>query len=74
MALIGVWGGLGYAWLLVTALGTWWVDAVGTTALSLHVSGLSLVAGAAGGIVAAMMCIWATLGGLASVSERRLLA
>ena len=73
-ALIGVWGGLGYAWLLVTALGTWWVDAVGTTALSLHVSGLSLVAGAAGGIVAAMMCIWATLGGLASVSERRLLA
>ena len=73
-AVIGVGGGLGYAWLLVTALGTWWVDAVGTTAMSLHVSSLSVAAGAAGGIVAAMMCIWATLRGLASVSERRLLA
>ncbi len=73
-AVIGVWGGLGYAWLLVRALGTWWVDAVGTTAVSLHVSNLSLAAGAVGGIGAAMVCIWATLRGLGSVSERRLLA
>ena len=73
-AIIGVWGGVGYAWLLVSALGTWWVDAVGTTAVSLHVSNLSLAGGAAGGVVAAMVCIWATLGGLGSVSERRLLA
>ena len=73
-AVIGIWGGVGYAWVLVTGLGTWWVGAVGTTAVSLHVSSMSLAAGAAGGIVAAMACIWATLRGLASVSERRLLA
>ena len=73
-AVIGVWGGLAYAWILVRGLGSWWVDAVGTTAVSLHVSKLSLAAGAVGGIVAAMVCIWATLRGLGSVSERRLLA
>ncbi len=73
-ALIGVWGGIGYASLLVTGLGTWWVDAVGTTAVTLHVSGLSLAAGVVGGIAAAMACIWVTLRSLSSVSERRLLA
>ena len=73
-SVIGLWGGVGYASLLVTALGTWWVDAVGTTAVTLHVSSLSLVAGVVGGIAAAMACIWATLGSLSSVSERRLLA
>ena len=73
-AAIGVLGAVGYASLLVTALGTWWVDAVGTTAVTLHVSGISLSAGVAGGVVAAMACIWVTLGSLSSVSERRLLA
>jgi hypothetical protein len=71
---LGVLGAVGYAWLIMTALGTWWVDAVGTTALSLHVSPVSLVAGAAGGLIAAVVCIWWTLRSLRRVSERSLLA
>jgi ABC-type lipoprotein release transport system permease subunit len=71
---LGLLGAVGYAWLIMTALGTWWVDAVGTTALSLHVSGTSLLAGAAGGLLATVVCIWWTLRGLRRVSERSLLA
>ena len=41
--------------LLMTGLRTWWLDAVGTTALTLHVTPLSLAAGALGGIVAAVV-------------------
>ena len=33
-------------WLIMLGLRTWWVDAVGTTALTLHVDPLSLIAGA----------------------------
>jgi putative ABC transport system permease protein len=70
---IGVLGALAYAWLLMLGLRTWWVDAVGTTALTLHVTPVSLIGGALGGIAAAMVCIWWTLRGLARVSERSLL-
>jgi len=73
-AAVGVLGGLAYASLIVTGLRTWWVGAVGTTALTLHVSWLSLAGGAVGGIVAATACIWITLRGLAAASERGLLA
>ena len=71
---LGVLGAISYAALLMLALRTWWVDAVGTTALTLHVSISSLVAGAIGGIVAAVVCIWWTLRSLADISERSLLA
>ncbi|HET9360603.1 MAG TPA: FtsX-like permease family protein [Vicinamibacterales bacterium] len=70
---LGVAGALGYASLMMFGLRTWWVDAVGTTALRLHVSSASLAAGALGGIVAAVACIWWTLRSLNSVSERSLL-
>ena len=70
---IGVLGALAYAWLLMLGLRTWWVDAVGTTALTLHVTPLSLTGGALGGIAAATACIWWTLRGLARMSERSLL-
>jgi ABC-type antimicrobial peptide transport system permease subunit len=71
---IGTIGAVAYAQLLMTGLRTWWVDAVGTTALTLHVTPLSLAAGALGGIVAAVGCIWWTLRSLRGVSERALLA
>ena len=73
-SVIGLVGAVGYAQLLMTGLRTWWLDAVGTTALVLHVAPLSLAAGALGGIVAAVVCIWWTLRGLSRVSERALLA
>ena len=71
---LGVLGAVGYGWLMMQGLRSWWVGAVGTTALTLHVSPVSLAAGAAGGVVAAVGCIWWTLRSLDRVSERRLLA
>ena len=71
---IGVVAALGYAGLMMLGLRTWWTGAVATTSLSLHVTPSSLAAGAVGALVAAMVCIWWTLRGLARVSERGLLA
>jgi ABC-type antimicrobial peptide transport system permease subunit len=71
---LGILGALGYGWLMMTGLRTLWIDAVGTRALSLHVSWLSLLAGAAGGVASALVCIWWTLGALGQVSERSLLS
>lgn len=71
---LGVVLAVGYAALMMMGLRTWWVDAVGTDALTLHVSAVSLVAGAVGGVVTAVVCIWWTLRGLAVISERSLLS
>ena len=43
--LIGLGGGVIYAWLLMVGLRTWWLAAVGTPFLTLHVNPLSLVLG-----------------------------
>ncbi len=69
----GVLGGIGYGWVMMTGLRTWWVGAVGTTALTLHLSPASLAGGALGGVAASMACIWLSLRSLSAVSERRLL-
>ncbi len=70
----GMAGAAGYAWLVMYGLRTWWVGAVGTTALGLHVSSLPLVLGAAGGIVAAVGAIFLALRRAVRASPRRLLA
>ena len=72
-SVLGIGGALGYAWLMMYGLRSWWVDAVGTTALTLHVSPASLVGGAIGGVIAAIGCIWWTLRALSRISERSLL-
>ena len=72
-AVVGVVGAVGYGWLLVTALGTHWFDAVRTTAITLHVSPISLVGGALAAVAAALVSTWWTLRGLGRISERRLL-
>jgi ABC-type lipoprotein release transport system permease subunit len=72
--LAGVLGALGYASLMLSGLRTWWLDAVGTTALDLHVTPSSLAIGALGGLAAATITIWWTLRGLSRMSERSLLA
>jgi putative ABC transport system permease protein len=71
---IGIAGAIGYGALMMAGLRTWWSGAVGTTALTLHVSPISLIAGAIGAIAAAMGCIWWTLRNLSRISERSLLA
>ena len=72
-SIFGMLGAVGYGELMMYGLRTWWVGAVGTTNLSLHVSALSLLPGGAGGIVIAVLCIAWTLRSLARSSPRGLL-
>jgi putative ABC transport system permease protein len=73
-SLLGLLGAVAYAALLMHGLRTWWVGAVGTTALTLHVSWKWMVVGATGGVVAAVVCIFFTLRRLGRASTRSLLA
>ena len=73
-SVIGLAGALAYGQLMMTGLSTWWVEAVGTTMLKLHVAPLSLLLGAVGGIVAALVCIVWTLRRLGRESTRSLLS
>jgi putative ABC transport system permease protein len=70
---IGVAGAIGYAALIMLGLRTWWVGAVGTTALTLQPSATSLLIGAAGGIITAVLAIALTLRGVTRVPARTLL-
>jgi putative ABC transport system permease protein len=73
-SLIGLLGAVGYGELMMFGLRTWWVDAVGTTSLRLHVSPLSLILGSVGGVLAAVLCVFWTLRALKGASTRSLLA
>ena len=73
-SLLGLVGAVAYAALLMHGLRTWWVDAVGTTALTLHISWKWMVLGALGGVAAAVVCIFFTLRRLGRSSTRSLLA
>ncbi|HEX5735872.1 MAG TPA: FtsX-like permease family protein [Blastocatellia bacterium] len=72
-SLAGLAGAAGYGWLMMYGLRTWWVDAVGTRLLSLHVSPTSLIIGGVGGVVAALIFIYWTLRSVAAASPRSLL-
>jgi ABC-type lipoprotein release transport system permease subunit len=71
--LLGVTGAVGYAALIMHGLRTWWIGAVGTTALQLHVEPAALAAGAGGAALAALVAIWLGTGALARRSPRALL-
>jgi len=71
--LIGMAGAVAYGQLIMHGLRTWWVGAVGTTQLSLHVAPLSLAAGALGGVIAALLCVLLSLRTVAKLSPRALL-
>jgi putative ABC transport system permease protein len=73
-SIAGAFGAMLYAWLMLLGLRTWWVDAVGTRALTLHLSPLSLGIGVVGGILTAVICIALTLRRLLRVAPRSLLA
>ena len=73
-SLLGLAGAVAYAALLMHGLRTWWVDAVGTTSLTLHISWVWMVIGALGGVIAAIVCIYFTLRRLGKASTRSLLA
>ncbi len=73
-SLLGAAGAVAYGEAIMFGLRTWWVDAVGTTRLTLHVSPSDLAAGAAGGILAAFGSIAWTLRSINPASPRSLLS
>lgn len=72
-SLLGLIGAAAYGWLMMLGLRTWWVGAVGTTLLSLHLSSQSLLIGGAAGIVTALGFSAWTLRRIAPASARSLL-
>ena len=72
--LLGVPLGLGYAWLMLLGLRTWWLPAVGTQQLALHPSPLGLAIGFAAGGVAALVAICWALWRTRKLAPRQLLA
>ncbi len=69
----GIAGAIAYSALIMLGLRTWWVDAVGTTALTLHIDPISLIAGALAVVAIAVASIWWSLRALATASTRSLL-
>lgn len=72
-SIAGIGGALAYAALIVYGLRTWWIGAVGTTELALHVSWPSIVIGAVAGVVTAAICVTLSLRSLARLTPRALL-
>jgi putative ABC transport system permease protein len=73
-ALLGMLGSIGYGWLMVFGLRTWWVDAVGTRRILLQVSWPELLIGSVCGVVFSMGSLAWTLRSLRHNSPRQLLA
>ncbi|MDX2043344.1 MAG: ABC transporter permease [Acidobacteriota bacterium] len=71
---VGLIGAIVYGWAMMFGLRTWWVGAVGTTLLRLHISPISLLTGFISGIITALLCIWLTLRSLKKTSPRNLLS
>ncbi len=58
---VGLAGAVGYTWVMMYGLRTWWVGAVGTTAMRLHVIPMTLVIGLVASLLVAMVAIaWAS--------------
>lgn len=70
---IGMAGAVAYAKLMVYGLKTWWIGAIGTKFLFVHLSPMSLVVGFDITIVIMMFVIWRSLRQLGLVSTRDLL-
>ncbi len=71
--LVGVALGVGYAWLMLAGLRTWWLSAITTPFLQLHVTSLSLILGLVCGVGASLGAIVVALRPMRLVSLRRLL-
>jgi len=72
-SVLGVLAAAGYAALILYGLRTWWVDAVGTRSLELHLGPVSLLGGMLGGLVTALLVIYFAVRGLRGPSPRQLL-
>ncbi|MCX6911045.1 MAG: FtsX-like permease family protein, partial [Verrucomicrobia bacterium] len=57
---LGLLGAVAYGALVIAGLRTWWLPAVGTPFLKLALTGGSLAAGCAGGVIVALASVWRT--------------
>jgi len=73
-SLIGALGGIAFAGLMLWGLRTWWIDAIRTPFLSLHVTGRSLGIGIGVTLLIAVLTMLWTLRSLQRVGVRQLLA
>ena len=73
-SLLGVPAGIGYAALMLLGLRTWWLAAVVTPFLRLHVTAASLAIGCSSGLVVAAAAIWLSVRRIGRLPPRRLLA
>lgn len=73
-AAVGVAGGVGYAWLMLAGLRTWWIGAIASPFLTLYITPLSLVIGFLAALVISALTIWFSLRGLRHVPVRMLMA
>ena len=73
-AVAGAVAGVGYAALMIAGLRTWWLDAVVTPFLELHLGPFTLPIGMVVGVMTSILTIRVTLAGLRRASLRALLA
>ena len=73
-AVPGLVGALGYAWLMLLGLKTWWADAANTPFLELHVSSTSIVIGFVASVAIGVGSMALSIRGLSRYSVRALLA
>ena len=72
--ILGLIGGVFYAYLITVGLRTYWVGAVGTSDLALHIHASSLLLGYAISLIVILLAIWLTLRRLGNISVRALLS
>jgi ABC-type lipoprotein release transport system permease subunit len=65
--ILGAFGSIGAAWLMILGLKTVWVKAVGTTALNLYVDKTTLFFGCVGGVLVGIVAIWRGVASLRSL-------
>ena len=73
-AVLGMPGAIGFCALILTGLRTWWIDAVGTAAITLDVRVSSLAIGAIAGLAAAFVTTLLSLRALRRATARTLIA
>jgi ABC-type antimicrobial peptide transport system permease subunit len=73
-AAVGVAAGIGYGALMLAGLQTWWIDAIRTPFLSLHITPGSLALGYAAGVLVSVVTILWTLWRMRGQSVRGLLS
>jgi putative ABC transport system permease protein len=73
-ALLGLAGAVGYAWLLMAGLRSWWLPAVGTPDLFLHVAPSTLAVGWCASVTVVFLTIAWTVRRLARIPPSALLA